>query len=744
MKWLSALSAHTQIETAPHKNAFKGIDGTLELKGPLAEVSLDFSYENTGDDDLELHLIFPLAADAVLLGVDLEINDEVLLGKILPADTAEQDYEDAISEGNTPVLIERLPENQIRMQLGNLMPEEKAVVTLRYAQWVSPKSGECKFTLPTTIAPRFGSQPISHGLPQLATQDALVAYPISLYVKSNIEHHRDLTCPSGHNLTALANPDIEYNYRLPDLGEYCFCGLMNRDLVITWQSPSTIGQALIASPEHPSDHAALLAQFELPISTDLRQQSNPVTLKLLIDCSGSMAGDSMVAAREGALHALTQLRDEEHFAVSLFGSSVEPMTQGLQVWSSKNRASWRRALANVDATLGGTEMELALKHCLAMGDANLESSGSDILLITDGQVTHIDAMVKKLSKAKHRLFAIGVGHAPAETQLAALALASGGECLLVSPGEDLRVNIERLMSRMRAAQVRDLQVLLADNEAHWLADLPQRAPANGVFQLYGLLNRSSWNGQLIVSGNIQGKNQLWRVKLPTQNTTSAAASTLVHYQRVTTLPAKQQAAYAQNYGLLTKHTRLLCIYERSENKKAGSMPVLDDIPHMTHLTMTRMRLSPSASYDECFMEMSFSPMALPQYLELNIAKRERHSAPRGTHAETPSALISWLSAAPSLEVLCERVTHMEMEGLPEAFRNVLCVADDERRGQLILAWLTWLFDKHMPPQFERLLHEWESVYELASPRRLMNALTRLQKQLPTGPWLTEFNSRLKH
>lgn len=743
MKWFSALSARTQIDEAPHLNAFKGIEGELTLNGPLAEVELSFNYENTNNVDLELHLIFPLAADAVLLGVDLKINDTILHGKILAADAAEQNYEDAISDGNTPVLIERLFGNQIRMQLGNLMPEETAVVTLRYSQFVTPKSGECKFTLPTTIAPRFGAQPDNSGLPNQPSSNALVAYPIYLHVMSNPEQHRELICPSGHAETSLDEPSTHYLRKVCPLGEYYFCGLMNRDLVITWHSPSAIGQGLLIAPEQPTENAAFLAQFELPLPDAVRHQSNSVTLKLLIDCSGSMAGDSIVAAREGAMHALNLLRDNERFAVSLFGNSVQPMTQGLQNWQEKNRASWRRALASVDATLGGTEMELALKHTLAISNAQNETERGDILLITDGQVTDINAMVSSLRQAKHRVFAIGVGTAPAESQLAALAKASGGECLLVSPGEDLRMNIERLMSRMRAPQVHDMKVLLADSDATWLADLPKQASANGVFQLYGQLPSANWNGQLIVSGAIESQQHLWRISLPVQNCQSVAASTMVHYQRVVTLPSQEQAAYALQHGLLTEDTRLLCIYERAEDKRAGCMPVLDDISHMA--MMADLCTSPeficTPSYSGDFL---CSPMARPEHLIIRIEKAQRRWRLLSGHAKTPASMMTWLSAASSIDELQMRIEELETEGLPVVFRTVLCAGDIEQQGELILGWLAWLYGSSLPEVLEKLINDWNDYYGASSTKRLMNALSRIHKKLPNGPWQAEFSNRLSH
>ena len=753
MKWLSSLSPFEQLETAPHRNGFKGIDGALSLSGPLAEVELNFNFENETKKDIELHLIFPLAQDAVLLSVDLKINENILSGKILPAETADQDYEDAISDGDTPVLVERLEGNQIRLQLGNLTPKETATVTLRYAQLITPKSGECKFTLPTTIAPRFGAADYGMGIPAIPKNDVLVAYPIRLAVHFDPDQHTDLVCPSKHDGFSLNDPRADYALAMPEPGEDYFSGLMNRDLVLTWRAPSTVGQATVVPANAIEDHTALLAQFVLPLPDNLKHKLNPITLKILVDCSGSMAGPSIEAARNGAMHALDHLHEDERFSVSLFGSSVQDMTQGLQTWRRKNRGSWRRVLTGVDATLGGTELEIAVKHCLTLGREADEKSAKedaygDILLITDGQVSDISRLVKALKKAKHRIFAIGVGSAPAESQLAALAKASGGECLLVSPGEDLRVNIERLMARMRAPQVKDMKAILNDTDAVWLSELPSQAAATGAFQLYGLLPTRAWSGQIIVSAMLAGAPQLWRITLPVHEANSTSVNSLVHYQRITTLPKKQQAAYALQHELLTDDTRLLCIYERAANGKAGCMPKLDDIAHMSPAVyyLNRPAFCRSMSYmnEDNFIEFNVQKnVLLKTNIELTIEKSSLRQGLLPGYAASPESLKAWLSTATSMDDLCFFIRELEAEGLPADFRKALCNRHDAAiTGHQILAWLVWLYEGKTPKVLDDLIAAWENQEGAAPFIDLETLLKRIAKKLPIEGWQVEIQNRL--
>jgi Ca-activated chloride channel family protein len=62
---------------------------------------------------------------------------------------------------------------------------------------------------------------------------------------------------------------------------------------------------------------------------------------------------------------------------------------------------------------------------------------SDVLLITDGDITDITSVILSAKKSGHRLFIVGVGNSPAESHLRRLADATKGACDFVATSEAL-------------------------------------------------------------------------------------------------------------------------------------------------------------------------------------------------------------------------------------------------------------------------------------------------------------------
>ena len=82
-----------------------GIRG--RLTGPLLDVVVDQAFLNGSDDDIEVVYTFPLPPRAVLAGLEFELGVVRYSGSVKLKQQAEHDYEAAIAEGNTPVLVER-------------------------------------------------------------------------------------------------------------------------------------------------------------------------------------------------------------------------------------------------------------------------------------------------------------------------------------------------------------------------------------------------------------------------------------------------------------------------------------------------------------------------------------------------------------------------------------------------------------------------------------------------------------
>lgn len=257
---------------------------------------------------------------------------------------------------------------------------------------------------------------------------------------------------------------------------------LDRDVVLLFNLPQAEHQSpaalLCMGPDRFLDTEALDRQLQLDVDTGATPKPPPVVavaafclpplaaaderavrLKLLVDCSGSMSGDSIASARRALTGVADGLRPGDEVSLTRFGSSAELALPPGSCSLPRTLAALREAILATDATLGGTEMQRALKAVFKLGSPASGELRSDVLLLTDGEVWAVEALIKAARRSGHRVFVIGVGASPAEHALRALADATGGACEFATPGEGLEAAARRMLKRMRApgGQVLDVR-----------------------------------------------------------------------------------------------------------------------------------------------------------------------------------------------------------------------------------------------------------------------------------------------
>ena len=70
----------------------------------------------------------------MLLEVEVILGDRELTGAVTEKAKAEVRYEEALSEGDAAIMLEKNQDGNYSLNLGNLAAKEACVVTLRYAQ----------------------------------------------------------------------------------------------------------------------------------------------------------------------------------------------------------------------------------------------------------------------------------------------------------------------------------------------------------------------------------------------------------------------------------------------------------------------------------------------------------------------------------------------------------------------------------------------------------------------------------
>lgn len=455
---------------------FTGVQASGRIDGPLFTLDIRQGYRNQGPDNLEVVYTFPLPAGAVLLEFAATLGDRRIACEILPRALAVERYENALAEGDAPVLLESLGDGLYTANIGNLKPGESIELELRFAQLLALEAGRLRLAIPTTIAPRYGD-PAEAGLQaqQVPVVDQGAEHPLALTLTVHGELADALiSCPT-HTLHPTREPQ---GVRL-DLAPGA---RLDRDLVLLLEPPPgrasmlTLAPAIAADPGHVA-----LATFELPVTAPA---DDPVAMVMVVDCSGSMTGAGIDSARRALTGLLPALDERDSISLLRFGTRIA-LTLPPRPADLEGRRALRLAIGAMQADLGGTEIAAALMAAFALAprapaadpDSARPGRGVDVLLITDGQVWALDAAIEAARRGGHRIFAIGVGTAPAEAVLRQIAETTGGACEFATPGEALTDAATRMLRRMRQRSWRDLQVDwgAAAGTPRWSLPLPLSA-----------------------------------------------------------------------------------------------------------------------------------------------------------------------------------------------------------------------------------------------------------------------------
>ncbi len=571
----------------------KGVRFEGTLRGTLFEANLEQRFANPFDRHVELVYTFPLPWAAVLLGVEVQIGDRRLSGAVVERKQAEQGYEDAIAEGNTAILLEQNFDGSYTLNLGNLAPGETCVVRLRYAQVLQFEQHGLRLVVPTVIAPRYGDPVADAGLKphQVVEHDLMVVHPFELSLRVEGALARARIGSPSHPLSMRLEGEGETTAMVVSLARG---GCLDRDFILVLDEVAQDSLAVCAQDTVQPGAVSVLASFcpRVPAS------AHPLAVKILVDCSGSMQGDSIAAARRALQAIVAGLREGERFSLSRFGSTVEHRSRALWRTSPATRLAGQRWAAQLQADLGGTEMEKALDSTLALaGDAEASPGAGegaapvDLLLITDGQIHAIDRTVAKARALGHRVFVVGIGSAPAEGVLRRLAEETGGACDFVAPGEKVEPAVLRMFARLRSQRMAALQLQWPAGAAPvWMSTLPASVFDGDAVTVWARFAQVPDGGVSLVGRTAQvsapvslGEACLSAVQQDAalgRMAVAAQVDSLLAADGPQSLHAPEALELAVAYQLVSPLTHFLLVETRAEADKPADMPDLVKVPSM--------------------------------------------------------------------------------------------------------------------------------------------------------------------
>lgn len=554
-----------------------------ELRGLLFEARVVQTFRNPGAAPLEVVYSFPLPWGAVLMGVSVVLGERHLSGAVIEKKLAQSRYEGALADGDAAILLEKNPNQTYTLNLGNLAAQETCTITIRYAQMLAFDQGSLRLAIPTVIAPRFGDPIADGGLAahQVPEHSLSIEHPFSITVALH-EALADSRVASPSHAIRVARADTAHGKALHiSLAQ---SASLDRDFILMLDAiPERSAAVLATDVDKPHRVMAMLAFCpRLPAHRPV-----PVRVKILIDCSGSMNGDSIEAAR-GALQAvIAQFEPQDLFSLSRFGDTVAHQAARLWPVSPKSRRAAQQWTDKLAADLGGTDMARALTATFALP----ATDACDVLMVTDGEIAAIDDTLRIARNAGHRLFIVGIGSSPAASHLHRLAEATGGACDFVAPGEAVMPAVLRMFARLRSPVVTDVVVEWPNGvQPRWCMGPPGSVFDGDTIRVYALFENTPAPGEVRLRARYPDRDDpdtLASATLGTQVQAMDTVSRMAVAARLQHLGIDRAGEVdailterAVAYQLLTSRTNFLLVHQRAEADKAGDMPELHKVAQM--------------------------------------------------------------------------------------------------------------------------------------------------------------------
>ena len=544
----------------------EGVQVTNTVNGFVMTSVTRQTYRNDSAEEIEITYTFPLSSDAVLTQLRVEINGKTLNAKVLPKKTAERDYEAAIESGDTPVMVQAAKHGLYNANIGNILPGEQVVVELHVAQALQQVDGTFRIRIPTVISSNYGDPELDGGLEPHETpvNHVLTEHPFVVEMRITGTLAKGTMNSPSHNINAYS----EGPQRIIRLTDKAF---LDRDFILLINPDERARASALVTP-HDKRHMGMVS-FTPEFTSN---ENRALNLKVLVDCSGSMGGERIEQAKAALTELMLHLNADDRLSLTVFGSEAHHLISTLTPCTDQMIRRTLQSIHGIDADLGGTEMHDALDKTYAIEGLANPRVGCDVLLITDGDIWNIDAVVASAIASDHRIFAMGVGSAPGESLLTNLASQTGGMCDLLSQREDMTSAVIRLFKRMRQGQAIDVDINWGSKPL-WQSKLPKLVAPGETIHVFCELKK-----QPTATPTVN-----WQAGTSSQTETLGAIAScdavapLAASQRIKeTTSAKKRESLALEFQLISDTTNLLLVYERAEDKKASGDPVLKKVRQM--------------------------------------------------------------------------------------------------------------------------------------------------------------------
>jgi Ca-activated chloride channel family protein len=499
----------------------------IDISGIIANVKITQTFQNNTQDWIKEGMYaFPVAQNAAVYQMKLNIGKRVIEGEIHENKQAQQIYDNAKSQGLAASIVKQHRPNLFSTDVANIMPNEKITVEISYQQSLTYEAGHIDFRIPLAIKSRYMQDRFLADLKSFAIDDPnlqVTALPINS-INDNQQRRIQISLEAGFTLSELNS--LNHNVTITPENSRQLIVLNDsqlydeNDFVLRWYPEQDKEPQAALFSEYLNGEEYVLMMLLPPKNMLKNTQKREVVF--IVDTSGSMHGAAMNAAKDALLFGLTQIDSQDKFNVIEFNSIATTLFKKSQMANLENIDKAIDFISSLNAD-GGTNMGPALT--LAMQDEVSEDHLKQIIFMTDGSVGNEAQLFKQIQQdiGQARLFTLAIGPAPNNYFMNKAALIGKGTYSNISNLAQVDTEMNELFVKLSSPALTDVMIEWGANikqNPRVIPDLYSDQPVivtakmndfNKDISLSGFADKITWNQtfNLNKDGHSKGIAKLW-------------------------------------------------------------------------------------------------------------------------------------------------------------------------------------------------------------------------------------------
>lgn len=563
-------------------------DARITVTGTIARTVVTQTWQNPNRQPVDGLYVFPLPEDAAVTDMRLEVGDRVIRGEMKRREEARQIYEQARQEGRLAGLLDQERPNVFAQRVANLMPGQSVRVVIDYDQPVRREGSAYELVFPTVVGPRF--------VPASQADPGAILPPVSTSTSGSSDTGQRLsleaTIEVGMAIDRVSSPShaVRVTRQRSGLARLVLAEdggeRLDRDVVLRWSVAARqpeVGVLAYRDPAQGNDGTFSL--FVEPPAAPADEVVTPRELVFVLDCSGSMRGEPLDAAKDVVRQVLATLHPGDSFQIIRFseqasGLSPEPL--------ANTPANVQRAMQYLDALQGGGGTMMIEGIKASLGGQSDNGRMRVVAFLTDGYIGNereiFAAVRERIGQA--RLFSFGIGSSVNRYLLEGLAEEGRGEAAFRSPLEDAGAMVARFVNRISSPVLTDVRLSFEGLEVFDIEPMPiPDLFAGQPLVISGRYHRAH-SGLVLVEGRLAGRPVTYRhvVHLPERDEEHEALGRLWARARIHRLErelhggpqesvVERIVSLALRHRLMTRYTSLVAVDSEISNHDGSSTSV---------------------------------------------------------------------------------------------------------------------------------------------------------------------------